>query len=198
MRVLQNQMRQIAQMAMQGEAKTRLGIVTSYDPDSYSVKLELQPDGAPTGWLPVVAPWVGNGWGMYCPPSIGDMVEVHFQEDGMEAGFVCARFYNNTDRPLSVPAGEFWLVHASGAFFKLLNDGKAIFSDGNGATVSLNGNGTISSTGQWTHDGTFTATDVIKAPTVEGTQDVIFGGKSSAGHKHGNVQSGTDQSGTPI
>ena len=39
-------------------------------------------------------------------------------------GFVCLRFFNDDYRPLAVPSGELWLVHQSGAYLKLTNDGK--------------------------------------------------------------------------
>lgn len=109
-------------------AKTRHGIVTSYDPATYSVNVELQPDKKLTGWIPLVSPWVGNGWGMFCPPSIGDAVEISFQEGDNENGVAGWRFYNDEDRPLPCPSGEFWLVHGTGTYFKLLNDGKILLN----------------------------------------------------------------------
>jgi phage gp45-like len=38
----------------------------------------------------------------------------------------------------------------------------------------------------------------VEAPLVEGTTDVKFGGKSGVNHVHGNVQHGTDNSGTAV
>jgi phage gp45-like len=38
----------------------------------------------------------------------------------------------------------------------------------------------------------------IKAPLVDGTTDVKFGGKSGVNHLHGNVQNGPGNSGTPV
>jgi phage gp45-like len=38
----------------------------------------------------------------------------------------------------------------------------------------------------------------VKAPLVEGTDDVKFGGKSGVNHVHGNVQHGTENSGTAV
>lgn len=127
---LLNTMRAQALMAQSGKASVRLGLVSSYDPANYCVKVRLQPEDFETGWLPLAAPWVGNGWGMFCPPTPGDMVEIQFQEGSAEAGIACLRLYNDSDRPLSVPSGEFWLVHASGAYLKLTNDGKVSLSAG--------------------------------------------------------------------
>lgn len=161
MRGLLNAMRAQADMAGSGRASVRLAIVSSYDPGNYCAKVRIQPEDTETGWLPVVSPWVGNGWGLFAPPMPGDMVEVQFQEDDIEAGFVCQRFYNDTDRPLTVPSGEFWLVHKSGSFLKFHNDG----------TVELNAAGTLTSTApQWNHTGPVHITGAV---TV--TQDIIAG-----------------------
>lgn len=46
-------------------------------------------------------------------------------------------------------------------------------------------------------NGDATATGTMKAPTVNGTNDVVFAGKSSKGHKHGGVQTGGGQTGAP-
>lgn len=109
-------------------AKVRHGIVTSYDPATYSVNVELQPDKKLTGWIPLTSVWIGNGWGLFCPPSIGDAVELSYQEGDQETGGCGWRFYNDTDRPLPCPSGEFWVVHKSGSYFKLLNDGKILLN----------------------------------------------------------------------
>lgn len=123
---LYNLMRAQAMLGMGGVGMTRVGTVSSYDPNAYAVKVLLQPEGKETGWLPLLSPWVGNGWGLFAPPSIGDMIEVHYQEGGHEAGFACQRFFNDEDRPLACPSGEFWLVHKSGSFLKFTNDGDVI------------------------------------------------------------------------
>ena len=154
MHKLLNQMRLQANLALNNLAKPRLGTITSYDPVNYCVKVALQPlendSGQPseTGWLPLMTPWVGNGWGMFCAPKIGDMIEVQFQEGCWEVGLACLRAFNDVERPLNVPAGEFWLVHASGAFIKLTNDGDIAINSGTGdiniasttGNINVNGN----------------------------------------------------------
>lgn len=102
-------------------AQTRLGIISSFDPDNYAVKVKLQPEGTETGWLPLSSPWVGNGWGLFAPPAMGDQVVVHAQEGEGETRIACDRLYSDEDRPLKVDAGEFWLVHQSGMKIRLTN-----------------------------------------------------------------------------
>lgn len=118
-----NAMRREAARVMAQLALTRVGIVSAYDPDTYSAKVFIQPENTETGWLPISSPWVGNGWGMFAAPGIGDVVEVRFQEGGKQAGMIGLRHFGNVLKPLSVPSKEFWLQHESGSFLKLTNDG---------------------------------------------------------------------------
>ncbi len=194
-----NQIRQFAQQATQGQAQTRVGLVSGYDPNTYSAKVAIQPEGVETGWLPITSIWVGNQWGLFCPPTIGEMVEVEFQGDSFESGMIVGRFFYDSARPLNVPSGEFWLVHEKGALFKLLNDGSATFSDGHGATVTLNGDGSITSQANtWNHTGPVNVIgDVSVTGAVQATGNISSGAsvsdsKSSMqslrdtynGHKH--------------
>jgi hypothetical protein len=118
------------QLSLQG--KPLMGIIDSYDPTLYCAKVRLQPEDPDnpeyslTGFLPIGSDFVGNGWGLLYGPSAGDVVEVQFQEDGKNAGYIGKRFYSSVTLPPSggPPSGEAWLVHQSGSFLKLTNDGK--------------------------------------------------------------------------
>lgn len=226
MKGLMNQVRIQAQMAAADSTSAKTGLVSGYDATNYSVKVTLQPEGIETGWIPLLSPWVGNGWGMFCPPTVGDMVEVQFEQGGAEAAFACLRFFNDQDRPLAVGAGEFWLVHKSGSSLKLTNDGKLsingyaeidlttptlhITTSGNAnvtvggdAGLAISGNITSSAAG-WTHSGPVTVQglvtvqgDVTSSGTVTGNSDVVGGGKSLKTHIHtGGTISG--KTGTPV
>lgn len=157
---LLNTMRQQADMAGGARAMVRHGIVSGYDPGSYCAKVRVMPEDRETGWLPIVSPWIGNGWGLFAPPSVGDAVEVQFQEDDAEAGYVCQRFFNDSDRPLTVQSGEFWLVHQSGSLMKFHNDG----------TVELHANTAINSSAPvWNHTGPVNITGDV---TITGNETV--------------------------
>ena len=114
-----------AQGANQDQAggAPRFGIVTSVDPSAATARVTLQPEGVLTGWLPLLTPWVGNGWGLVCPPSPGDQVLVLPQEGDAEHGLIVAASWSAQTKAPSAPSGEFWLVHKSGSFLKLQNDG---------------------------------------------------------------------------
>ncbi len=189
-----NIMRREAMRAMSKTATVRIGIVSAYDPSNYSAKVRIQPEDAETGWVPITTPWSGAGWGMFCPPTPGDVVDVHFQEGGKLAGFVSLRHYGDQFRPLSVPAGEFWIVDKAGSYFKFLTGGIVQFH----AASAINSSAPI-----WNHTGDFTVNGEIRA-----TGDIIdrsmSGGYTMASfratydsHTHGGVQGGGDHTAVP-
>jgi hypothetical protein len=106
-----------------GAGQPRFGIVTSVDTNSSCARVTLQPEGVLSGWLPVLSPWVGAGWGLVCPPSQGDQVMVLAQEGNAEHGVIIGAAFSTTQLPPAAPVGECWLVHSSGSFIKLQNDG---------------------------------------------------------------------------
>ena len=190
--LLTNAMRLQALRARSARFETRLGTVQNYDPTNYCVKVELLPDQILTGNIPLAALWVGNHWGLYCPPSLGDLVAVTFFDGSLDTGYAELRFFNNVDRPLSVQSGEFWLVHAKGQFVKLTNDGKLTLSDGQGATITFNGDGTLtSSASAWTHTGPITVDGEVTANDIPLSQHL---------HPVVNIQTGgsTVNSNAPI
>jgi phage baseplate assembly protein V len=197
---LHNAMRLQALRALDRTVGSRLGTVTSYDPNRYAAKVTLQPDDLQTGWLPVAAIWVGPDWGLFSPPSPGDLVKVEFVDGDVGAGTVTGRYWTTDAPPLSVPSGEWWLIHAKGQFIKLTNDGKLTLSDGQGATITLDGSGNVNSQAkQWNHTGPVHFSDNVQVDkTLTANTDVIGGGKSLKNHTHGNVQNGGGSTSPPL
>lgn len=128
MKALMNAMAATAQQSAAGISGTRQGVITAYDPDSYAVKVQLQPTGEETGWIQLSSPWVGNGWGLAAGPMIGVAVEIDFDSGLMGAGMAAGQFYNDEDRCPGPPSGEFWLIHESGSMLKFLNTGEVQIS----------------------------------------------------------------------
>jgi phage baseplate assembly protein V len=187
MKAILNAMRLQAQRQASARRDTTVGTITSYDPALFAVRVQLQAEGILTGWLPLCSPWIGNGWGLFAAPSVGDMVTVHFFGGELEAGFVEGRLFNDVDRPLSVPSGEFWLVHKSGSFLKFTDDGNVsvnsaadlVATVGGNLSASVSGNATASITGNLHATA---ATAKITAPTtIEGTLHVTGAITSDAG-----------------
>lgn len=129
-------------------ASPRIGIVSSYDPAHYAAKVKLQPEGVETGWASIASMSVGNGFGVFSPPSPGDAVVVIFQEGNSEVPIVLGSLYNDTDRPNvpgagTAPAGEKWLVHQKGTRVRLTGDGTVELFAKSGTQVKLNPDGTV-------------------------------------------------------
>ncbi len=169
-----NAMKIAARMANQPQI-VRVGTITAYDDTGTgSVKVMIQPDAGETGWIPLLSPWIGNGWGMVCAPSIGDPVEVHFELGSTTAGFAGLRFFNDSQRAPPAPSGEFWLIHKSGSLLKFTNDGKVAListSDLN-ATVGGNLNATVA--------GEINANAASASVTTTGNAIVQVGGNLTA------------------
>lgn len=128
MRALLNAMAANAQQTTAGDSGTRQGVISAYDPANYAVKVQLQPTGEETGWIPLSSPWVGSGWGVAAGPMIGAVVEVGFDSGLMGAGMAAGQFFNDVDRSPGPPSGEFWLIHKSGSLLKFLNSGEVLLS----------------------------------------------------------------------
>ena len=148
MQNLLNAARREAERVVARLALPKTGIVSGYDPANYAAKVRLQPQDVETGWLPVRTPWAGNGWGLFCPPDVGDEVEVQFQEGGKKAPYVALRAFGDRFRPLGVPAGEFWLVHKAGSFLKFRNDGSVEVNAAGNLTATVAGQATLTVAGK--------------------------------------------------
>jgi len=101
----------------------RFGLVSSFDPANYAARVLLQPENVLSGWLPVLSLWVGAGWGLCAPLTPGAQVMVIAQEGDSEQGVVIGAVWSAVDQPPVTTAGEFWLVHQTGSYLKLQNDG---------------------------------------------------------------------------
>ncbi len=143
---MRSAIRYMAEQAAEQWAQPRMGLLTSYDPTSGSVKVQLQPENVETGWLPLMPLWQGNGWGFFAPPPVGSQVVVIFQEGHPDNGVCLGAIPSDDDRPLPVPAGEAWLQHQSGAGLKLTNDGTATYMGARGQALTLAADGTANLT----------------------------------------------------
>jgi phage baseplate assembly protein gpV len=186
------------------QANTRMGVVTSYDPNQYAAKVLLQPEGIETGFLPVATEWVGNGWGLFCPPTAGDVVDVHFQEWGKNAGYISKRFYSSVTQPLPVQSGEFWLVHKSGSFIKLTNDMKILLNSVGDLDATVGGATNLTSAG----DVTMTTPNLIVNGNIIATGDITDQSATTNesmqqmrakynSHVHPGIQPGPSDTGLP-
>jgi uncharacterized protein involved in type VI secretion and phage assembly len=120
-------MRDHAEAAAGRVPKPRMATISSYNAATHAVKVTFQGVGdndvIETGWLPLGAVGVGNGFGVLSAPNIGDMVMIGFTDGSNAAPKITGRFFSNVNVPPTVPAGETWVVHKSGSLLKFHNDG---------------------------------------------------------------------------
>lgn len=195
MRAHQNMMRIQAAMMAGARVATRIGTVKSYDPAHYAAKVILQPDNIETGWMPVSSIWVGSGWGVYAPPSIGDMVEIAFVDGSIDAGIICGRLYNDQDKPAQVNSGEFWLLHTSGSFLKFTNDQKVSLNgqvelDLSGPTINITATSAVNVTAPAVNIG---ASGQSLLALVTAAFETLFNA-----HTHSGVTAGGATTGAPV
>jgi phage baseplate assembly protein V len=107
----------------QSAGQIKFGTVTSVNCRTATARVLIQPEGVASGWLPILSQWVGNGWGMQCPPTPGDQVLIVPHEGDIEQGIIIGLSFSQQQMPPQAPSGEFWLVHKAGSSIKLSNDG---------------------------------------------------------------------------
>ena len=152
----------VGQVSQFGAA--RCGLVASFNPQTYCAKVTIQPENILSGWLPILSPWVGPGWGLVAPLPIGVQVLVLPDRNDAQQGVIVGVLFSEVDTPPNTAAaGEFLLLHASGAYFTLKNDGS--WTSMRPAATKITGNVTVT--------GTITASG-----------DVIGAGISLDNHEH--------------
>ncbi|MBX5454335.1 MAG: phage baseplate assembly protein V [Acidobacteriia bacterium] len=132
-----NAMKAYASALDYARGHARFGVITSFDPVRYLARVTMEPEGVLSGWLPVLTPWLGNGWGLAAPLVPGTQVLVLAQEGHAEHGVIVGGAFSAVNPAPQAPAGEFWLVHQSGSFFKLQSDGSVAIS---APVVTISGN----------------------------------------------------------
>jgi uncharacterized protein involved in type VI secretion and phage assembly len=182
MRQLQNAMTQRAMLAAAQKISRMHGLVQSYDPNTYSVKVALQPSGILTGWIPIETQAIGNGWGVAYGPQIGDQAVVDFADGDPEAATVSGFIYSDQDRPPPVPSGELWTVHKSTSALKFLTNGDVMLHVSGNYTETVTGTATRTAAqhhiiGPVQMDNTLNVTE-----TLSGEGGITISGDNGSGH----------------
>lgn len=131
---------QQAEHVVQPRKHSRVARITSYDKKNYAVKVRFMPydDGDETnyesGWIPLKANAIGNGFGIQIGPNLNDLVEVDFQEGDRMTARISERNFSEKQKPMeNVEAGEYHIVHKNGQVVRFLKDG----------AVEIGGAGTV-------------------------------------------------------
>src|SRR3546814_633169 len=162
----------------------RLGTIASVD--HANATCTVKSGDIVTGELPWVAQRAGRirHW---CPPTEGEQCLLLCPEGDIENGLVIVGLYSDACPAPSTSPDLSMIEYPDGAVISYdfaAHRLKAILPAG--GTVDLVAEGGVSITGDLAVTGKITASD-----------DVIGGGISLKSHKHGGVQSGSSQTGTP-
>jgi phage baseplate assembly protein gpV len=163
----------------------RYGNIVEWDPKTHRAKVEVQPEGVVSNWIPTMSPWVGNGWGMIQSHSVGDQVMMVFPEYGSNEGAIIGRVFDERNPPPQViKDSEFMMVHKSGAMIKFAQDGTVII--GSQGDINFVAKGKIKLKGS--------EVDIVGCD-LKADQEIVWNNKSSATHAsthtHGGVSTGS-------
>lgn len=163
----------------------RLGVIASVDHAQATCTVES--GDMVTGDLPWIAPRAG-GLRVWSPPTVGEQCLLLSPEGDIENGVVIVGLYCDAFPP---PSANPDLIQFQ------FDDGAVIAYDlsGHALTVTLpaGGTATVDAPGGLTLNCDVTVNGKLTAST-----DVVGAGISLKGHKHGGVQAGGAQSGTPV
>jgi phage baseplate assembly protein V len=130
-----------AYQAIQNMRLLGVGIVTSFDPNTFSCQVAFQPEDEQnktlSNWMPIASTAIGNGFGICFSPNIGDQAIVGFLDGQQNLPVVLGFIYSNLARPESTPAGQFLIRHKSGSFISM--DGVGNITIESPQTITLNG-----------------------------------------------------------
>lgn len=176
--------RSAAQDAEQGQP--RLATVSSVDPDTHSVRVELEPEGVLSPWMPIGAAAVGDGIGIVAPPSPGDQVLVAPQEGSSDHLVVVARLFSTRAAPPVSPVTGKTIqpkevgIFAPGVVFHITGGKVHVHA----SEIAIIGDVKIRG-------------DVAVEGDITATKDVTAGPVSLRHHQHTGVRGGGDISGPP-
>jgi phage baseplate assembly protein V len=193
--------------------QARMGVVQSYDPNSGTAKVLIQPEGVLTSWLPVLSQSVGAGWGVHAPLAGGEQVLVLPMEGDAENGVIVGRAWSDQMQPPQNPfggtlgatqillldkggsallfdaAGNIRVKNAAGASALIESNGQIALIDASGTSIVLSNNGTVNVTGTLAVSG-----DIVDRNNAHGSVQTLSAAYNA--HVHPGVETGGSDTGT--
>lgn len=177
---LANTVRAHAEAATSRIPKPTMATISSYNASTHSVKVTFQGVGdndfTETGWIPLGAVGVGNGFGVLTAPNIGDMVMISFTDGSNAAPKIVGRYFSTINTPPAVPSGETWVVHKSGSAVKFLTNGDVTLH------VAGNYTETVAGTATRTAAAHHVVGPIQADNTITGMQGIAISGDNGSGN----------------
>lgn len=120
---------------------SRVGLVSSYDPKTHSIKVLIQPEGQETGWFAIGTQHIGNGWGILAGPQVNDQVEVDFMGGDFEKPRLKGRIHSDQDKPPEVQSGELLFKHEKAGQIYFDKNSNITWTGANGQVVQTDSKG---------------------------------------------------------
>ena len=178
----------------------RVGLVSSYDKTKHAVKVQYQPEGSESGWIPLTGFAIGNKFGILSAPNIKDQVRVDHQEGEHMVGQVVTRYFSSMDQPPQLDAGEHAIIHKTGSGTYWKQDGTVTHAGPGYYQVGQTGQGQSGHTTTGNQNGdTGQQIDQQQQTAVGGKQSLVFNtdGSTTLNVPDQNAQgSGTPQNPT--
>ena len=186
-------MRREAERILSVKTFPRFGVIQNYDPNNYRAKVMIQPENILSNWLPISSEYVGNGFGLFVAPAIGDTVLCQFVDGDFGMGVIgSGKIFLPTMPPVPCPPGQVMLVHSSGTYIKLLPSGDLDVSVAGNLNLSVTGNLAANVNGNATVTCPNVAIDASTGVTITAPTVTVNGNLAISG----NLEGGTSGSGT--
>jgi phage baseplate assembly protein gpV len=186
---MRNAIRRDIEAIIGSVAQPRFATVAAVDETTHSVRLEIQPEGVLSGWVPdATALFASGGFGVSAPSRQGDQVKAVYSHGDADFPVVIGRVYSDADPvPVSPLTGD----HAK--------PGEMLISMPGGGWLHFKGDGTVEGGGtRLTWHGPMTVMgDLTVQGAINATGDVVGNGISLDQHVHKDVQPGNGTTGKP-
>lgn len=139
--------REVAMAFAQQHTKGTL-VCTAYDPDKHTVKGMIMPQKVESGWMPLGAIHVGNGFGIVVGPKVGsadkldgDQFDIHFENGDPNTPMAAHRVHSSKAKAPRVETGEMLFRHELGMQVNMSKDGSGAFTHGKGSSFAFDKDG---------------------------------------------------------
>ena len=178
-------MRREAERILSVKTFPRFGVIQNYDPNAYKAKVLIQPENILSGWLPISSEYVGNGFGLFFAPAIGDTVLCQFADGDFGMGVIgSGKIFLPAMPPVACPSGQVMLVHSAGTYIKILASGELDMNVVGNLNLTVNGSASVNCP-TVSIDASTSLTITSPTVTIDGNLAIS-----------GNIEGGTSGSGT--